>query len=103
MKNWKRTFVAGLLCLACLGAVLPTGAVENTYGETIRIGLNYGDSALSSANLMNSVGYGYYMGYTDENGIFCALASTDATEITMLKTQNMYYTQIKQDLLQIVF
>lgn len=90
MKNWRRRLLAGVLCLSGLCAALPAQAVEEQE-NTIRIGLYYGDEALPAANLLNSVGEGYYMGYTDESGTFCALAMTEATEITMLKTQNMYH------------
>lgn len=91
MKKWKKTWIAGLLCAAaiCACTAVPVFAVEQS--DTIRIGLYYGSDALSAANLLNSVGEGYYLGYTDENGAFCALAKTETAAITMLKTQNMYY------------
>lgn len=89
MKNWKRTLAAGLLCLLSLSFSPPAAAAQS--GEAIRIGLYYGEDALPAANLENAVGEGYYLGYTGEDGEFCALAKTGQTQITMLKTQNMYY------------
>lgn len=90
MKNWRKRILAGVLCLAC---ILPVSAAptEKTAGDVIRIGLYYGDEALPAANLENSTGEGYYMGYTDDEGRFHSLAYTDKTQITMLKTQNMYW------------
>ncbi len=56
----------------------------------VRIGLFYGDGALSSANLENSDGSGYRFGYYDRDGQFVKLGSTTQTQISMLKTENMY-------------
>lgn len=89
MKNWKKRALAAALCLACLLPAFPVSASGT--GEQIRIGLYYGDTALPAANLENSTGTGYYMGYTDGDGQFQSLAYTDVTQITMLKTQNMYF------------
>lgn len=45
---------------------------------------------MASANLENSVGNGYQFGYYDGAGTFISLGSTDTTQISMLKTQNLY-------------
>jgi len=88
LKNWKKRILAAALCLACC---LPVSTVSASgTGENIRIGLYYEDTALAAANLENSTGTGYYMGYTDGDGQFQSLAYTGQTQITMLKTQNMY-------------
>lgn len=89
VKNWKKQALAASLSLTCLFSVLP--ALATGTGETMRIGLYYGDTALPAANLENSVGKGYYLGYSEGQGEFHSLAYTDVTQITMLKTQNMYF------------
>lgn len=89
MKNWKKRILAGALCLACC-LPMPTVSASGT-GEQIRIGLYFEDTALAAANLENSTGAGYYMGYSEEEGEFFSLAYTDETQITMLKTQNLYF------------
>ena len=74
--------------LACAMAVvtfialntLPASAVVN---ETIKVGLRYGSSAMSEANLENDVGSGYEFGYYDSDRNFVALDWTEETAITM--------------------
>lgn len=58
--------------------------------DTVRVGLFYGDEALASANLENSLGAGYRFGYYSSQGSFVSLGSTTQTQISMLKTQNIY-------------
>ena len=50
---------------------------------TVKVGLRYGSSVLSSANLENAVGEGYEFGYFDEDRCFEALDWTEETAITM--------------------
>lgn len=74
--------------LACAMAVvtfialntLPASAVVN---ETIKVGLRYGSSAMSEANLENDVGSGYEFGYFDSDRNFVALDWTEEEAITM--------------------
>ena len=47
-------------------------------------------SALPSANLENSVGSGYRLGYFDGSDQFTELGRISETKISMLKTQNLY-------------
>ena len=98
MKFWRKRILAMVLCLACLlpaASLASKGqATENSDAmEWIRIGLYYGSDALSAANLENHTNSGYTFGYTDSEFNFHPLAytGTDMTQITMLKTQNMYY------------
>lgn len=85
------------LCLACLlpvlSAVPGSRAAAVPAMEWIRVGLYFGDAALAAANLENHTNSGYSFGYTDTDFVFHPLACTDTamTQITMLKTQNMYY------------
>lgn len=79
-------------CALLLLALAPAGAQATAVPDnpTVRIGLYYGSGALPSANLENSVGSGYRLGYFDGSRKFCQLGSTDETQITMLKSTTMY-------------
>lgn len=73
---------------------LPTVLAAGSGGEMVRVGLAYGSGALVNANLENNTGYGsgYRMGYFDDDLDFVELAWTDEdeTQITMVKTQNVW-------------
>ena len=88
-KIWKKALA---LCLG--GALLlPAVPVQAAAAETdvIRIGLAYGSTALPAANLQNSVGSGYRLGYFDSDGDFVQLAAvTGIDKLTMLKAENLY-------------
>lgn len=85
-----------LLLLVILAFVISSGsALAATSDEMVRVGLFYGDGALSTANLENSSGSGYRFGYYDSTDRFVTLGSTQETQISMLKTQNIY---LKDDL-----
>lgn len=58
---------------------------------TLRIGLNYGGTAVSSANLQNFSGAGYRLGYLQNGRQFVTLGQIGETKITMLKNRNMYF------------
>ena len=53
------------------------------FDDTVRVGLRYGSSAMSSANLENDEGSGYEFGYFEADGTFVSLDETDETAITM--------------------
>lgn len=84
-------FAAALLAVVL---ALPTALAEGSGGEMVRVGLAYGSGALVNANLENNTGYGsgYRMGYFDDDLDFVELARTDEdeTQITMVKTQNVW-------------
>ncbi len=61
MKNYLRSLLLSLCCFLSLTAF--ASAAE----DTLKVGLNYGNSALSSANLQNEIGAGYVLGWFDEN------------------------------------
>ncbi len=84
-KRWNQIPILVIL----LVFVLHTSAyaAEN---RTIKVGLAHSSAALASANLENSVGSGYSFGYYDGGNTFIALGSTDETQISMLKTKNIY-------------
>lgn len=84
-------FAAVLLAVVL---ALPTVLAAGSGGEMVRVGLAYGSGALVNANLENNTGYGsgYRMGYFDDDLDFVELAWTDEdeTQITMVKTQNVW-------------
>ncbi len=88
MNKRGKQYLAVALCLGMVLTYIPARAA--TVGESVDIGLYYGETAMASANLENEVGTGYYMGYMDQSGAFASLAYTDKTQISMLKTRNMY-------------
>lgn len=51
--------------------------------DTVKVGLRYGSTAMSSANLENADGGGYEFGYYDDSRVFVSLGRTDITTITM--------------------
>lgn len=59
---------------------VPASAVVN---DTVKVGLRYGSSAMTSANLENVDGGGYEFGYYDESRSFVVLGQTGVTAITM--------------------
>ena len=56
--------------------------------ETIKVGLNYGDTAISEAVLSNEVGSGFAFGYYDSNRQFHETGRTNATTITLIPDWN---------------
>ena len=81
------TLLFGLLSLHA--AAVPGLGEEHM----LRVGLAFDGgsvSALAAANLENSVDSGYCFGYFDDNAVFHPLGSTTKTQISMLKTQNLY-------------
>lgn len=86
-------FAAAALSFALLIGIpgAKASASSVTIDPTIRVGLFFGGSALPGANLLNSVGSGYRLGYYDSNRAFQQLAQTSETAISVVKTQNVYY------------
>lgn len=62
--------------------------------DTVKVGLRYGSSALSAANLENAVGSGYALGYFDASRSFVSLGSTDQKAITMNAASGQYSIQL---------
>lgn len=56
--------------------------------QTIKVGLNYGDTAISEAVLSNEVGNGFLFGYYDSDRQFHEIGRTDATNITIIPDWN---------------
>jgi len=76
--------------------VVPILETEEEAGKLLRVGLSYGSNALTSANLQNSVGTGYRFGFHD-GAVFNQVGNTSETKISVLKTQNLYYTPVMPD------
>ncbi len=70
------------------GAVEITGnvAIETT---TVKVGLYYSSSALSSVDVQNSVGSGFQFGYYDSSRNFHAVGSTGETALTVVRDINV--------------
>lgn len=58
--------------------------------DKIRVGIYYGNNALSTANLSNQIGSGYTFGYFDANYEIVPVGTTDLEKITICKDQNLY-------------
>ena len=74
---------AALLAAVLLLPLFPLTGWAAGESTTVRVGLFYGSSALTSANLLNSQGSGYRLGYFDSALNFISLASTTETALTM--------------------
>lgn len=87
MRRKIMQFAVSIL-FASLTLMISAAAVD--VNPVIRVGLYYGSNALPSANLENSVDSGYNFGYFTGNYDYVVLGYTDQTQISMLKTQNIY-------------
>lgn len=65
----------------------PASAVVN---DRVKVGLWYGSNALFSANLENSLGEGFELGWFDEDRAFCPLGRTEETQISMTAAGDIY-------------
>ena len=93
MKKWCRTFLLSLLlCIAmCAGAQ----AAEH---DMLRVGLKYGNEAMSEANLQNYSPFGgYALGYFDGSCNFVQLAALSAgcEKITVTEDRS-YHVQLAE-------
>lgn len=96
MKRKFVQFVAFLLALSTLQTssafAVPDEAWESS-NELVRVGLYYDSNALPGANLQNyaGAGAGFRFGFMSEDA-FIQLGYTTEAAISMLKAQNVYYT-----------
>ena len=94
MENpMKQKFVQiAALCLALVLLLPASAAAPSSPGDTvIRVGLFYGSSGLDGANLLNSVGSGYRLGYFNSSNQFVQLGTTEQKAISVVETQNVGY------------
>ena len=76
----KVLFLLSLIVTFCALGTVSASAVTN---DTVKVGLRYGSSVMSSANLENDQGSGYEFGYFEDDRTFVSLGETDETTITM--------------------
>ena len=76
----KVLFLLSLIVTFCALGTVSASAVTN---DTVKVGLRYGSSVMSSANLENDQGRGYEFGYFEDDRTFVSLGETDETTITM--------------------
>lgn len=94
----KKRLLSFSVCLLLVMTLLPASAYAapgRGEAHVVRIGLasdsgHTGQSALAAANLENSVDSGYAFGYFDRDAVFFQVGYTTRTQISMLKTQNLY-------------
>ena len=85
MNKFLRTFF--LCMLTAVTLTVSARAAE----DTLRVGLNYGGSALYSANLQNFRGSGYYLGWFDEStGDFVQAGYLEEEKISMTADGTIY-------------
>ena len=100
MKKTLMKFAALALAATLTLPVLPTAAQAAgiPMSASIRIGLTYGTDAVPGANLLNSTGSGYRLGYYDDSLNFVQLGYTTETGISIVKTQNVWYGPLSNGL-----
>ena len=76
--------------------IIPVLETEEETEDLLRIGLSYGSNAQTSSNLWNAVGTGYRFGFHDGT-VFYQVGNTSETRISVLNTQNLYYTSVMPD------
>ena len=85
MNKFLRTFF--LCMLTAVTLTVSARAAE----DTLRVGLNYGGSALYSANLQNFQGSSYYLGWFDEStGDFVQAGYLEEEKISMTADGTIY-------------
>ena len=72
-----------VLSLVVTFFALSAVSVSAVTNDTVKVGLRYGSSVMSSANLENDDGRGYEFGYFEDDRTFVSLGETDETTITM--------------------
>ena len=93
----KRSVIAAIVCLTMIiTSILLPGVRAKAYDppvDTFKVGLRYGDNAVSGANLENEVGSGFRFGYFDNSRNFVALgAETDLERISVVRDSNVFYS-----------
>jgi len=61
--------------------------------ETIKVGLHYGEDAVTEGNLRNVMGSGFAFGYFDDDRVFHEIGRTTATAITVIPDWNWTTTE----------
>ena len=87
----KRRLMMALLAVWMMLAMLPAVYGEGSDEIKVLVGLAYKGTALDGANLANGEGEGYRFGYLDQERNFHSLGYTDEKNISVVKTQNVWY------------
>lgn len=87
-------FVTMFLCVV-ISLVSVVSATDTSETVMLRIGLNYNTDTLAGANLSNDVGTGYRFGYFNVDKVFYQVGYTGSTDISVVKTQNVYYGYVE--------
>ena len=87
----KRRVMMALLAMWMMLAMLPAAYGEGSDEIKVLVGLAYKGTALDGANLANGEGKGYRFGYLDRERNFYSLGYTDEKNISVVKTQNVWY------------
>ena len=82
-----------LLSLIVTFYALGTVSASAVTNDTVKVGLRYGSSVMSSANLENDDGRGYEFGYFEDDRPFVSLGETDETTISMTAAGDIYMSQ----------
>ena len=100
MKKKLMQFAGLTLAAALTLSAFPAAAQAASIpmSASIRIGLTYGSDAVPGANLLNSTGSGYRLGYYDDSLSFVQLGYTTETGISVVKTQNVWYGPLSNGL-----
>lgn len=79
------------LCLSLAPGAAPRARAAVAEDQIIRVGIYFDGSALPGVNMTNAAGSGFRLGYYDGDNRFVQLASTDQTDLSVVKTENVYY------------
>ena len=90
MRKVFKSLLTALITVLLLAVSVPRAEMYENDRTLIRVGLYYGDTELSSANLLNYIGSGYDFGYYDEAFEYHKVGETAEKAITMMKDHNMY-------------
>lgn len=91
--------VCAVMCVSASSGTIPGGyfipetdpPVPSMGQRSVNVGISYGNGALDGANLSNATGSGYSFGYYDSGAAFVQLAQTQHSDISVAKTENVYY------------
>lgn len=79
----------GTLFILVIFLALNTVSASAAVNGVVKVGLRYGSSAITSANLENTQSGGYDLGYYDDGRSFVTLGSITQTAITMVPGENL--------------
>jgi len=87
----RKKYFTALFAAALVLSAAPAAHASSALPATALVGLHYGSGAMDGANLLNKTGTGYRFGYLDADRTFHQVGSTDVKNISVVKTQNVYY------------